>query len=108
VPLIGESPAFGADGVIIIVYDEDERAGGLAKKNGFGQGGHVVCAILSPLARSGQSDQKYYHYSLLRTLEDGFSLSDLGRRRQQRCPYQRYLAVAQFPFPAPCRSVGTL
>jgi hypothetical protein len=38
VPLIESSPAFGRDGVIIIVYDEDERMGGLAAKNGFGQG----------------------------------------------------------------------
>ncbi len=75
VPLIEASPAFGADGVIIVVYDEDERAGGLAAKNGFGQGGHVVCAILSPLAVSGSYDGTFYHYSLLRTLEDGFGLS---------------------------------
>ena len=53
VPLIQQSPAFGANDVIIVVYDEDERAGGLAQKNGFGQGGHVVCAILTPLAKPG-------------------------------------------------------
>lgn len=74
VPLIQQSPAFGSDGVIIVVYDEDERAGGLAKKNGFGEGGHVVCAILSPLATPGSADGVFYHYSLLRTLEDGFTL----------------------------------
>lgn len=43
VPKIEASPAFGATGVIIVVYDEDERAGGLASKNGFGSGGHVAC-----------------------------------------------------------------
>ncbi len=75
VPLIEHSPAFGPDGVIIVVYDEDERAGGLAPKNGFGSGGHVVCAILSPLAVPGSFDGVFYHYSLLRTLEDGFGLS---------------------------------
>jgi hypothetical protein len=74
VPKIEASPAFRSDGVIIVVYDEDERAGGLAAKNGFGSGGHVVCAILSPLAVPGSYGQKYYHYSLLRTLEDGFGL----------------------------------
>jgi hypothetical protein len=74
VPLIQQSPAFGSDGVIIVVYDEDERAGGLAGKNGFGEGGHVVCAILSPLAVPGPVDGVFYHYSLLRTLEDGFEL----------------------------------
>lgn len=75
VPLIEQSPAFGANDVIIVVYDEDERAGGLAAKNGFGEGGHVVCAILSPLAKPGSYDAVFYHYSLLRTLEDGFGIS---------------------------------
>lgn len=74
VPLIQQSPAFGQDGVIIVVYDEDERAGGLASKNGFGEGGHVACAVLSPLASAGEFGGVFYHYSLLRTLEDGFGL----------------------------------
>ena len=74
VPKIKASPAFGTTGVIIVVYDEDERAGGLAPKNGFGSGGHVVCAIISPLAAPGSYSHKYYHYSLLRTVEDGFRL----------------------------------
>jgi hypothetical protein len=74
VPKIEASPAFGHNGVIIVVYDEDERAGGLAPKNGLGSGGHVVCAIISPLATPGSYAQKFYHYSLLRTLEDGFRL----------------------------------
>ena len=76
VPLIQQSPEFGPNDVIIVVYDEDERAGGLAAKNGFGQGGHVVCAILSPLAKPASYDGVFYHYSLLRTLEDGFGLRD--------------------------------
>ena len=74
IPRIEASPAFGDTGVIIVVYDEDERAGGLAPKNGLGSGGHVVCAIVSPLAVPGSYAQKYYSYSLLRTLEDGFRL----------------------------------
>jgi hypothetical protein len=74
VPKIEASPAFGSNGVIIVVYDEDERAGGLAGKNGLGSGGHVACAILSPLAVPGSYAQRYYHYSLLRTVEDGFRL----------------------------------
>jgi len=75
VPKIEASPAFGKDGVIIVTYDEDERAGGIASKNGFGSGGHVVCAILSPLAISGSYGQQFFHYSLLRTIEDGFRLA---------------------------------
>ncbi|HEX2321446.1 MAG TPA: alkaline phosphatase family protein [Streptosporangiaceae bacterium] len=75
VPQIESSPAFDNNSVIIITYDEDERAGGLAAKNGLGSGGHVVCAIISPMAVPGSYDQKYYHYSVLRTVEDGFRLS---------------------------------
>lgn len=74
VPKIEASPAFGSNGVIIVTYDEDERAGGIAAKNGFGSGGHVVCAIISPLATAGSCGQQYFHYSLLRTIEDGFGL----------------------------------
>jgi phosphatidylinositol-3-phosphatase len=74
VPQIVASPAFGSDGVVIVVYDEDERAGGMAAKNGLGQGGHVVCAILSPLAAPGSFDDTFYHYSVLRMLEDGFGI----------------------------------
>ena len=74
IPKIEASPAFGSNGVIIVTYDEDERAGGVAPKNGFGSGGHVVCAIISPLAAAGSYGQPYFHYSLLRTIEDGFGL----------------------------------
>jgi hypothetical protein len=85
VPKIQSSPAFGSTGVIIVVYDEDERAGGLAAKNGLGSGGHVVCAIISPMAVPGSYGQKYYHYSVLRTIEDGFSLGNyLGDANEVR------------------------
>ncbi len=54
VPLIESSPAFGDDGVIVVTYDEDQRMGGLAAKNGLGSGGHVVCALISPLVPAGR------------------------------------------------------
>jgi phosphatidylinositol-3-phosphatase len=76
VPKIEASPAFGSNGVIIVVYDEDLRAGGVAQKNGFDSGGHTVCAILSPLAQPGSYGATYNHYTLLRTLEDGFGIPD--------------------------------
>ena len=59
-----------------VVYDEDERAGGMAAKNGLGQGGHTICAILGPSIVPGDYDVTTYHYSLLRTFEDGFGISD--------------------------------
>jgi len=76
IPLIEASPLYGSDGVIIVLYDEDERAGGMAKKQGLGQGGHTACAIVSPLVAPGSYGDTTYHYSILRTLEDGFGISD--------------------------------
>jgi hypothetical protein len=75
VPLILASPAFGTNDVIVVVYDEDERAGGMAAKNGLGQGGHTVCAILGPSVIPGDYGDTAYHYSVLRTIEDGFGIT---------------------------------
>jgi hypothetical protein len=75
VPLIEASPAFGKDGVIIITYDEAQRMGGLAPHNGLGQGGHTVCAIISPLVTAGSYSAQTFAYSLLRTLQNGFAVS---------------------------------
>ena len=75
VPRIESSPAFGDDGVIVITYDEDERMGGLAAKNGLGSGGHVPCVLISPRAQPGEYADKTYSYSVLRTIQDGFGLA---------------------------------
>ena len=74
VPLIESSPAFGDDGVIVVTYDEDQRMGGLAAKNGLGAGGHIVCALISPFVRPGEYADRTYSYSVLRTIQDGFGL----------------------------------
>jgi hypothetical protein len=75
IPKIEASPAFGSDSLIVVTYDEDERQDGLAKKWGFGQGGHVPALFLGPLVDPGIYDGLYTHYSLLRTLEDGFGVT---------------------------------
>jgi hypothetical protein len=74
VPQIEASPAFGSTGLIIVLYDESDRMGGLAPKNGLGQGGHTVCALISPLLASGEYSSQTFSYSVLRTLQDGFGL----------------------------------
>jgi hypothetical protein len=74
VPLIESSPAFGDDGVIVVTYDEDQRMGGIAAKNGLGSGGHIPALLISPLVQSGDYPQKTYSYSVLRTIQDGFRL----------------------------------
>jgi hypothetical protein len=72
VPKIEASPAFGSNGVIIILYDEDERAGGVQPANILDQGGHTICAVISPLVSPGEYSARTYSYSVLRTLQDGF------------------------------------
>jgi hypothetical protein len=74
VPLIEASPAFGKNGVIVVTYDEDQRMAGVAAKNGLGSGGHIVCALFSPLVQPGEYTAKTYSYSVLRTLQDGLGL----------------------------------
>jgi hypothetical protein len=74
VPLIEASPAFGKNGAIVVTYDEDQRMDGIAAKNGLGSGGHVACALLSPLVRPGEYNPTTYSYGLLRTIQDGFRL----------------------------------
>jgi Phosphoesterase family len=74
VPLIEASPAFGRNGKIIISYDESERMDGQDPATGLGDGGHTVCAILSPLVVPGDYPSVTYAYSVLRTLQDGFGL----------------------------------
>jgi hypothetical protein len=83
VPLIEASPAFGPDGVIIVTYDEDQGMGGMTAKNGLGQGGHTVCAVISPLLTPGESAAKTYSCSLLRTSRTAFA-SPVTSARQTR------------------------
>lgn len=74
VPLIEASPVFGDDGVILVTYDEDQRMGGIAAKNGLGSGGHIASALISPLVQPGDYAATTYSYSALRTIQDGFGL----------------------------------
>jgi hypothetical protein len=83
VPLIESSPAFGDDGVIVVLYDEDQRMGGLAPKNGLASGGQTPCALISPLVQPGEYADTTYSYSVLRTIQDGFRVGpDLGSASQ--------------------------
>jgi phosphatidylinositol-3-phosphatase len=91
IPRIMDSPAYKADGLIIIAFDEalsidpsaccDEPSGPNTRKpgvNGPG-GGRTGAILLSPFIKPGTvSDHPYNHYSMLRTVEDIFGLSHLG------------------------------
>jgi phosphatidylinositol-3-phosphatase len=67
IPKIQASPSFGSDGLIIVVWDEGDDPPH--------QPLHVGAAFLGSHVTPGAVDsQKLTHYSLLRTLEDGFGV----------------------------------
>jgi phosphatidylinositol-3-phosphatase len=95
VPKIMDSPAYKADGVLIITFDEasgppgqDSSAccgeqglpGSSTLPGGSGPGGgRVGAVVLSPLVKPNTvSDVPYNHYSMLRWVEDQFGVSHLG------------------------------
>jgi len=95
VPLIERSPAFQADGMLVITFDESDGAGpagsaaccgekplpGAKFRPGFGGpgGGRIGAVVLSRFVKPGtKSAVPYNHYSLLRTVEAIFSLPPLG------------------------------
>ncbi|MBC7442947.1 MAG: phosphoesterase [Ramlibacter sp.] len=93
VPRITASPAFAADGLLVITFDESESVqsdstaccGELPGPNSTRPGidgpggGRVGALVLSPFTAGGTSSHTpYNHYSLLATIEDTFSLPYLG------------------------------
>jgi len=95
VPLIERSPAFQADGMLVITFDESDGAGpagsaaccgekplpGAKFRPGFGGpgGGRIGAVVLSRFVKPGTASAvPYNHYSLLRTVEAIFSLPPLG------------------------------
>jgi len=95
VPLILESAAFRADGMLIVTFDEADGIGregsgaccgekplpGARYAPGFNGpgGGRVGAVVLSPFVRPGTvSAVPYNHYSLLKTVEAIFGLEPLG------------------------------
>jgi hypothetical protein len=72
VPLIKASPAYGAGSIIAVIYDE---ASSSTKQQ---DGGQVAAAILGPDIMPGTYTSPANHYSLLRLIEQGFSLPLLG------------------------------
>ena len=95
VPLIEGSPAFRADGLLVITFDESDGEGvegssaccgerplpGAKYRPGISGpgGGRVGAVLLSPFVKPRTvSAVPYNHYSLLRTVEALFGLSYLG------------------------------
>lgn len=93
VPRILHSPAYRADGMLVITADESEGpkedsraccgegAGPNAGNPGIDGpgGGRIGALVISPYAGPGTtSDMPYNHYSLLATMEDIFGLPRIG------------------------------
>jgi hypothetical protein len=91
VPKILASPAYKADGLLVITFDEAEIADGSAcchtpvdpnaAKPGLSGpgGGRVGTLVLSPKVKPGTTDATpYNHYALLCSIEDVFGLAHLG------------------------------
>ncbi len=74
VPRILHSQAFAHNGVLILTYDEG-TTGGPNPLDPNGNGGHIAFAVLGHGVRLGRYGGVFDHYSLLRTLEDGFGLN---------------------------------
>ena len=64
-----ESAAWKEDGVLFIVWDEDD------KKSGSNR---VALAVVAPNLKSHQTDVYYDHYSLLATIQDRLGVERLG------------------------------
>jgi len=68
IPKVEASPAFGSNGTIIVTWDEGSDPPLNPK--------HVVTAVIGPSVKPGvYAGGRFTHYSLLRTLEDGFGIS---------------------------------
>jgi phosphatidylinositol-3-phosphatase len=76
VPKIKASPAWDANSVIFVVYDEGQD-GGPGKAVKF-DGGHTAFAVIGDQVHVAQYAGFTNHYNLLRTIEDGFGLGYAG------------------------------
>ena len=78
VPQILASPAWQDQGALFITFDEGEQSDGRCCT--YAEGGRIVTLVISPLGKPGfSSDVAYYHYSLLRTIEQAWKLPLLGK-----------------------------
>src|SRR4029078_4032646 len=71
VPLIEASPTWGANHLIIVLFDEAQRRGGMQLKDPLAQGGHTVCFLIGSGVRPGDYSRKTYSYGVLRTVQGG-------------------------------------
>jgi hypothetical protein len=81
VPKILAAPAFKADGMLIITFDEAE-IGDAASCCGTPKpgGGRIGALVISARSKPGTTNKKpYNHYAMLCSIEDVFGLPHLGK-----------------------------
>ena len=80
--------AIGPRGLLFLTYDEGNDHSGCC---GGAAGGRIATVLAGPAAKLGvQSALEYDHYSILRTIEEGWRLPKL---RGARCPCTRPLSA---------------
>ncbi len=76
--LLGDSKLM-SDVLFVVTFDEDD--------NIFGGSNKIFTVLYGPMVKPGvEISTRYDHVSLLRTIEDGFQLGDLGRKDQTANP----------------------
>ena len=96
------SSAWKQNGVLFITYDEGSSSAGCCT---YATGGHIVTLVISPLGKAAyKSSVAYDHYSLLRTIEDGWGLSELGKASCTCSPPMSDFFGASAPTPTATRT----
>jgi hypothetical protein len=74
------SPAFDANSLLVLTFDEGRTVEGCSGRPSRAGGGRVATVLISPLVRPGLRDATpYSHYSLLKTILKAWGLEDLGK-----------------------------
>ena len=82
-PVIIGSSAWSGNAAIFVNFNEGDYP--KVALNALDQGGHLPSVVIARLGVRGlNSSTPYDHYSLLRTLEDGWGLTALGHAAQAR------------------------
>ncbi|MGA2531728.1 MAG: alkaline phosphatase family protein [Candidatus Aminicenantales bacterium] len=80
VGLILGSPAFDANCLVVLTFDEGRTVEGCCGRPPRAGGGRVATVLVSPLVQAGLEDPTpYSHYSLLKTVLKSWDLEDLGK-----------------------------
>jgi len=74
-----QSPAFDADSLLALTFDEGTTSRECCGRPPLAKGGRVATVLVSGLVKTGYQDATpYSHYSLLKTILRSWSLEDLG------------------------------